>query len=316
VSLAETEHHHHTDHAGHASHNPLPASVMYGHTLDEGQWMVGLRLNQQDFSDLYQGSDKISSQEVMMEGYMMAAKDMRMEMAMLDIMFGLTENVTLMLMPMYMKMEMAMQNLMMPMIPDHEHQVEGWSDTEALVLFQVTPKLHLGAGVSLPTGSVDEKNPNGNYSHYMMQLGSGTYDLLLNATYQNQQDKVFWGSQLSLVQPLESENDSGYRLGNEYQAVIWGGVYVTDAISVPVALTWQSTEAIEGEFDGPVNGMAPEDNPKNYGGELLTLAVGVNWDVSSDINVELEYAEPIDEDYNGIQLGLEKSLSANLNVHF
>ena len=61
------------------------------------------------------------------------------------------------------------------------------------------------------------------YTHYGMQLGSGTWDFLPSLTYTGACRRVSFGAQASGTVRLEHENDSGYALGDVFQASAWGG---------------------------------------------------------------------------------------------
>lgn len=98
---------------------------------------------------------------------------------------------------------------------------------------------------SVPTGSVDKKT-NGVFTHYMMQPGSGTWDFLPSITYTGRADRFAWGAQVLGVVRMEEENDSGYRLGNVFQATGWGSYRFADWISASVRGLYTDEGQIEG----------------------------------------------------------------------
>ena len=51
-------------------------------------------------------------------------------------------------------------------------------------------QIHLNAGISLPTGSIDVEDQG--LLPYPMQLGSGIYDLLPGITYNGQAHQFSW----------------------------------------------------------------------------------------------------------------------------
>ena len=107
----------------------------------------------------------------------------------------------------------------------HTHGTQGWGDT----IFGPELRLADGPGyhlqinpmVSAPTGSVD-KQMDGVFTHYGMQPGSGTWDFVPSITYTGRADRMTWGAQLLGIVRLEDENESGYRLGDVFQATAWG----------------------------------------------------------------------------------------------
>ena len=76
--------------------------------------------------------------------------------------------------------------------------------------------LHFSPMVSAPTGSVDAR-PGGVFTHYGMQIGSGTWDFLPSLTYTGRADRLTWGAQVLGIVRMERENESGYRLGDVLQ---------------------------------------------------------------------------------------------------
>lgn len=80
----------------------------------------------------------------------------------------------------------------------------------------------VNAGISLPTGSVGEKNKNNpsiNYP-YNMQLGSGTYDPFLSIMGIKTMGRHQVGL-LGMGTFRTGRNDFGYRMGDEYLAKTW-----------------------------------------------------------------------------------------------
>lgn len=138
-------------------------------------------------------------------------------------------------------------------------------------------RVHVTAGVSLPTGDIKQKdNYHSGVTHhpYMMTIGSGTVDLLPAVTYVGQSDNFSWGAQGSSVLRL-GENSEGYSFGNRYKATGWGAWKVSHWVSL--------SSRISEEFWGDVDGMDENINipsmmadPKSQGGRLLEAGFGFN----------------------------------------
>ncbi|MGZ3736397.1 MAG: hypothetical protein ACXVC0_15635 [Bdellovibrionota bacterium] len=158
----------------------------------------------------------------------------------------------------------------------------GWGD----VLIDASHPIFLGSsfllfgdvGVSVPTGSIDKKNPNspigGNYA-YNMQMGSGTYDAELGtvAVYLNSLFQA--GTHISTYQRM-GESQNGYRLGNLYKGEGW--------LDVPVAFGF--TPRIVGYYKvkQAIHGMDP-----TLGRNIYTEYYHhdqQNWDVSAALKFE------------------------------
>lgn len=108
-------------------------------------------------------------------------------------------------------------------------RTKGFGDTllksTKLFILPDTSLLILEAGLSLPTGSIDEKSqydPNGviNYP-YNMQLGSGTLDPVLSAIYMRHYNYKHQVGALAFAKIRTGRNSNEYRLGNEYISSLW-----------------------------------------------------------------------------------------------
>lgn len=317
-----------------------PAGVMADHLHAEGEWMIGYRFMREDYSDVYRGSDKVGAMDLQMAGYSMMPTGMSMEMHMLDIMYAVSDDLTLMLMPQTMSMDMSMQMIgsnrghmgdmdgMGSMDGmhggGHEHGVSGSGDTVIAGLFRLADSggylLHATVGVSAPTGSVEEKNADGTFTHYGMQLGTGTWDLLPSITYTSAQNKLSWGAQLSARLPMEGENDSGFAFGERYAATAWSAYRVLDWLSLSARLEYSKEGDINGHYKGPHNHASPADLQANYGGELLDYGIGFNTVPQggplAGVRLGLEWAGNLSADYNGFQLAREDGLNMSLSYAF
>ncbi|MCP8897834.1 transporter [Gilvimarinus xylanilyticus] len=319
-----------------------PAGVMADHTHAKGEVMTGYRYLRTSYSDTYYGSDTVEAADLAAAGYSMMATGMTMEMIMLDIMYAPTDNLTLMLMPMYMRMDMEMgmtgmdgqghHNMDgMDEMPGHgthdmhhSHGTSGWGDTNVSALYNWTNNPNhqfiTTLGLNLPTGKVDIKNPDGTFVHYGMQIGSGTYDLTPSATYTGTAGIVSWGAQGSAVIRLEDENDSGYALGDKYAATAWGALRLVDWLSLSARVEWSDQDAISGHYNGPHNHSSPADIQANYGGEFLDAGIGINTVVTggdfAGVRLGVEWMTRVEEDYNGYQLGLDDGVNVSLSYAF
>lgn len=308
-----------------------PADVMADHLHKQGEWMVGYRYLVRNFSGIYQGSDTIDSSVAAMAGYSSVADNMKMEMHMLDIMYAVNDDVTLMLMPQYMSMDMEMEAtpMAMPMSSHgghaaHDHKTSGVGDTAFAALVRLhrsgNQQVHATLGLSAPTGSVDEKMPDGRFVHYGMQLGSGTWDFVPGVTYTGYSGAISWGAQAGAVLRLGNENDSGYQLGDKYSAMGWGAFRFADWGSVSLRLEYEKEGDINGHYNGTHNHSSPPDFQANYGGEFVDLGVGFNLVQQSGplsgVRLGVEWIKTVDEKYNGIQTGRDDGWSLSLTYAF
>lgn len=308
-----------------------PAGVMFEHLHKAGEWMVGYRGMQQRFDGLRHGSNGISRTDIIPAGLSVAPTNMTMTMHMLDIMYAPTDDLTLMLMPQYMTMDMTM----VPVADagqghgghggahptgSHSHAVSGLGDTSVAALYRlgrIGSQEFIGTlGVSVPTGDVHKRNADGTFMHYGMQIGSGTWDLLPSLTYLGRDGKLSWGAQAGAVLRMEDSNEAGFAFGERYHLTSWTAWRLAAATSASLRLQYNKEGDVDGHFSGGHNHASPADRQPNYGGEWTELGLGVNTAVQSGmfggLRVAVEYLFPVRENYNGYQL--ERQEAFNLNV--
>lgn len=128
-------------------------------------------------------------------------------------------------------------------------KTKGLSDTRLDYLYSINNNISLGLGVSLPTGSIDQKQ-NGHLISYPGQLGSGTYDFVPQI-----EAKYSWGD-FSLRPRLwatirSGRNDQDYRLGNEFRAIINGRYNINKYLAVTTNLHYKDWWAVVGSQPRP-----------------------------------------------------------------
>jgi hypothetical protein len=318
-------------------HLSNPFGVMFDHTHPQGTWMAGYRYFYSTSSGLRQGTEDISEHDLFAQDYTSAPVEMTMNMHMLEIMYSPTDWLTLMVMPMYMDMEMTMRHGGMHHEEEghhaaeeshsahggkgsHKHSTSGWGDTNVSAIFRLWNGGHqslLGTfGISIPTGSVDLKGADGRFTHYMMQLGSGTWDFTPSITYLGHSGSVFWGAQYLAAIRLEGENESGYRMGDAHQGTAWAGVNLTDWVSLTGRVLYRHEGKYSGHYNGPHNHASPPDLIGNYGSETLDLGVGLNFAVFKGARLGVEALFPVYQNLDGIQLKRDFTLAAGLQYTF
>jgi hypothetical protein len=205
----------------------------------------------------------------------------------------------------------------------HSHGTDGWGDT----IFGPELKIADGPGyhlqfapmISAPTGEVNKKT-NGVFTHYMMQPGSGTWDFVPSITYTGRADRITWGAQVLGVVRMEEENDSGYRLGDMFQATGWGSYRFANWISASIRGLYTDQGEIAGHYNGPHSHSSPPDLQFNYGGQFWDIGFGINTVVPSGalkgLRLSAEWLQPVGEDVNGYQLERDGTLWANASMAF
>lgn len=317
-----------------------PIGVMADHLHKTGDWMVGYRFMRSYQDELRDGTDRVSKPEAYSSvasggyGYHNAPTRMTMNMHMLEVMYGWSDRLTLMLMAGYMDMGMNAELHAHGMAAPVPYRMDssGWFDTELSMLFDAGRTAH-GAwvgklGLSLPTGSITESDgmPHGHGGamvpmrmEYNMQLGSGTYDLRPAMTYSEQRANWSWGAQASAVLRL-GENDQDYRLGHRGELTAWAARLWTPAVSTSLRLVGARWGNIHGR-DSAINPtMSPAADPDAQGGQRVDVGLGANLYVPGGMlkgqRLAVELLRPVYEDLDGPQLGNEWTLNAGWQYAF
>ena len=337
TSLDSHSHSHtHTDVA-------MPPGVHFGHWMEPGQWRMGhqMQVVHQGPRLLNAGGASISDTQLQAQGCgatpcLQRPESMRMNMHMLEFMTGISEQLNIMVMSHYMDMAMSSRRigssiatLEQPQIHEGRHETGGLGDTHIYAVVKGSSSLQSlntwAVGLSAPTGAsglrmrrTHQVDPP--LVDYSMQLGSGTWDLLVASTWSWTHGPWGWGAQIHGAQRLQSSNAQGYALGNTLQLNAW----VTRQIIPSLTLTgrWQHTRqgAIQGKYADVKVTTSPTDNPMNYGGRLNQLGLGAVYKISSGIwqgsEFHLEWMQPLRNTYNGVQLEHRTGLALGWAYHF
>jgi len=321
---------------------PFPAGVMFAHMMVKpDDFMVGYRYMWSSQSgNMQRGSHPVSDAEVIAYGCGTIAcsitpREMNMHMHMLDIMYAPTDWLNLMLMPMFMDMNMSLRALEGADPGGGGHSGHGshltrtqasggWGDLGMYGLVKLFDlpghHMHLTLGVTAPTGSTNQRISGGDYTHYMMQLGSGTWDFRPSLTYTGYLDRFSWGAQLSGIKRPDDVNEEGYRLGDVFQSTAWASYQILDWLSANVRGMYTRQYRITGAYNNSFTPIGPMDFPTNYGGRFWDFGFGLNADVKSGElrgnSLSIEWLEPIEANVNGFQLKPQGMLSATWTFMF
>ena len=153
-----------------------------------------------------------------------------------------------------------------------------------------------------------------------MQLGSGTWDFVPSLTYTGDYNRWSWGAQVSGVKRMENRNESGYRLGDLFQATSWGGYDLTRWLTASVRGVYTLQDHIHGDFDMFNARIGPMDFPKNYGGQFWNIGLGVSAVIPggrfAGHHLGFEWLQPVHTDVNGFQLDRKGALTASWSYRF
>ena len=355
----------HTGHDHHAHGVHGPAGVMFDHMLPKaGDVMVGYRYMWSSQGDpMLHGTQKVNDPTIIANGCggdtcFLTPDSMTMHMHMLDLMYAPTDWLTLMVMPQFMDMDMSLRKFDDALLGDNSpgeagvhlthhsqnnHQTGGIGDLGMYALFKLFDNgmhhVHVTAGLSAPTGDVNiqfrrSHGIDGGFQHYGMQLGSGTWDFKPSVTYTGRLNEWSWGAQANGIVRMEDQNQSGYRLGDLFQATAWGSYNLTNWLAASVRGVYTVQGGIDGQFinsngqftdpdtgeNGSILKFGPMDYPQNSGGRYWDIGFGLSATVpSGDLagnRVSVEWLQPVEDDVKGYQLERDGALSATWSMPF
>ncbi len=296
-----------------------PIGVMGDHTHEKGEIMLSYRTMWMGMDGSRVGSDEVSNSLILSPSvydFKVTPKRMPMLMHMAGIMYAPTNRLTLMAMFPVLSITM-----------DHVTRTGGMFSTGSGGMGDMSlqgmyvlgrfrrQQVHLNMGVSLPTGSITERDitpvsaPNQARLPYPMQLGSGTYDILPGLTYLAQSDNWSGGAQFRAT-VRTGKNNAGYRLGDRAMATAWVARKWNDWWSTSVRFTsdnWGNIDGADPSFAGAVaSRMVPTVFPNLRGGRMLMIGGGVNTYIRRarpyQVRLAVEVSKPVYQNLDGPQL--------------
>jgi hypothetical protein len=295
-----------------------PAGLAGDSLHHAGKWMLTYKYMYMDMDGNRDGTNGLTTAEVL-QSYMVAPEKMSMQMHMLGLMYGVNRKFTLMAMVPYTVLEM---DHVTRMGGEFTTKTDGVGDLKAMALYAFPAggahRFHLNAGISFPTGSIDERGttPMGPDQKlpYPMQLGSGTWDLIPGVTYNGSGGKWLWGAQGLGVIRL-GENDNDYTFGNRFDATGWLTRLFGSGLSGSVRLDWNWWGNIDGA-DPELNPMVvPTADPDLRAGSRLDALLGLNF-VHGGLSLAVEGGVPVYQDLDGPQLETDWLLALRLQWGF
>jgi len=269
------------------------------------KWMMAIKYSAMRMDGLLDGSTRLSRQDIFNQGYTITPLSMNMHMLMLSAMVKLNHRIHLMMMLPYIWKSMDHITKTGINFTTRAHGIGDLKLSGTYHLFHnLSRKISLMAGVSLPTGSVNKRDdtPAGNQRlPYPMQLGSGTVDMLLGAKCQQPLSVQWqWTTQANSTIRL-GKNKNKYALGN--------------SATLSTLFFWHPTDqewlygGLNGAIQGRVRGADPEltptavptADPNAQGGKIVNVLLGIKFSLIRQ-KVSLEGALPVYQHLYGPQL--------------
>jgi hypothetical protein len=251
-------------------------------------------------------------------------------------MYGVTGKFTLMAMANYNHMSMTMNMIpgslmfmngewvvMGPANSSMKMKSSGISDCKLYGIYKLrngeSSTLVGSMGINIPTGSIqlsgDSAHMNqGQHMTYMMQMGSGTVDIIPGITYLKRCGKITWSTQMNaIIRP--TYNSQHYRYGNELNVNGWAAWRMHPKVSASLRCDATFSGSIMGYDSNIEADLEPGANPANYGGMRIAGYAGINYYINkgvlSDSKIALEFGLPVYQQVNGIQLANRSTLFAS-----
>lgn len=266
------------------------------------------------------------------EGYdfRVSPLNMPMDMHMLGVMTALSDRLTLMGMVNVVDISMDHQTRMGGNFSTNS---SGLGDIAVSALIRIwdqqNQRIHLNAGLSIPTGSIDAMGvtpasaPNETLLPYPMQVGSGTFEVLPGLTYLGQANSLSWGAQARGRIRL-GENDRSYRWGQQVQLTGWLAYRLASWISLSGRLNGSWAGDISGADPAYNNAvmmrMVPTVFGANFGGTQVFAGLGTNVYLPSgalkNLRLGAEVELPLFRNLNGPQLETDFALTIGVQYSF
>jgi hypothetical protein len=315
-----------------------PVGIMISHSHPKGGWMASYSYMNMEMKDNLAGDHVITKDDIFFKNYNMAPEKMRMQMHMLMLMYGITGRLSVMAMASYNDNSMNMESYAAGHVHGgstdvtpgvfHSHHSSGLSDIKLWALYKLfngeNSSVVLSAGINIPTGSIDIAKGEhstfpGEHQAYMMQLGTGSFDLMPGLTYYKRSGKIAWSAQvLGNVRPFYNSND--YRTGSDVTLNIWGAYLFCSNLSASLRAEAIYGGSISGK-DAAINSLSePDAAIENHGGLKTNSYAGINYYINKsilkDTKIGIEAGIPFYQYVNGIQMSNSFTWFASITKSF
>lgn len=314
----------------------LSLQDLFDQTIDdEGQsdfekadrWSLSYQLNHIEIEGYKKGNTNLSNNEVLWdnisgeartdENFPVLPTQIHQNVQLFNAAYRLTQKTNLQVSAPYILQSTDHISI----VPGYDNFVidsKGLGDTTLTLSHNIakteSTQLRISAGISLPTGSIDETGDTpraaGNQQlPYTMQLGSGTFDFPLGVTYSSTLKANLWSLTAS-TKIRTGKNDRNYRLGNSYLlSSRYEILRISPRLKPFFNIDLQYVERIYGQDDEITvpnpNFPYPASitNPNLFGGIKSTASIGIKTPIGSKSKQALviDLGIPIYQNLNGPQ---------------
>ena len=316
----------------------MPMNILGGGIPETHEFRFKISPSFMHMDGLRDGTSAVDGASILgmpaMGGYMAAPTEMDMRMLNLSVGYSFSDRVFAGAMFMYQDndMDMRFNSAMASMTgrPGYTMQSEGIADTMLMFKYRLfaddplvpTRQASLFLGLSLPTGSIDEKNTThpvmmrqAEQLPYGMQLGSGTFDPSVGLLYQGSRSPWWWGVNGVYTARLY-DNQRDYHLGDEFRLDTYAMYQFRHNLLAHLQLNAEYKGRISGEMDEYADGSSGRSTPNDpstmamtplweadhYGGKKLFATAGLQWQPAPLHVIDLNVGVPVYQNLNGPQL--------------
>jgi len=306
----------------------VPAGLMGDHIHEPGEWMFEYKYMNMYMDGNRVGTRSVTDQQALTEGQALGTNngatptEMTMEMHMIHIMYGWTEDVTLYTMIMFNSLTMDHLRNNGTTFTTHN---SGIADTAFGALWRVYHRpdreLNLNLGFSVPTGEISTRTtePSGGLVEqelpYPMRRGSGTFNARPGITYKRYLCHGSYGVQLQTDLPI-GRNWDDYTVSDEFRLNFWYAHLLRDrlAVSFRVENLWETNfEGADPELNPAAISTA---RPDMRGGYWLNFGYGAMLLIGDGHLLNVEAIHPVYQDLDGIQLETDFQIVASWSKAF
>jgi len=301
-------------------------------------WTFAYAYHNSKFNDYLDGTTNVSNDELLFspgeearteKNFPVVPTDIEQEIHTISVKYALTNKVSFSASVPYIRQSTDHVSII-PGFDAFNISSSGLGDIAVVAHYRFNESIsghwQAGLGMSFPTGSIDEtgdtpRAPGNQQLPYTMQHGSGTYDIPAYIAYRATGYNFEWGAGLSGKLRL-GENDRDYRLGNRLSAISWIRFTTLGLVQPLVKLHYRYWTDIHGEdssltMPGPYPYPAPVVNPALFGGDLLSLALGLRVPILGPHRyVDLEFSKPIYQSLNGPQSSEDYRFAIAFSLEF
>ncbi len=289
-----------------------------------GTWTIALRASETHFQGLVDGAQKLTSTDVLAQGYGEVPHALSQRSQTLELGATPSEGFTL-----RAALPFVENRLDAKLASGERFHVsaQGLGDVQIgaglATSRSETEHVAVGLTVSAPTGSITASDARPGASsgrlEYPLQPGSGTWDLSPSLAWRLHEES--WNYGVDLEGTLHNgHNGEGWARGDRFAAAGWAAYEWSPGLSGSVRLAaqrWGNVRGSDAELDPTAT---PAADPRKQSGERVDAALGLNWMPEGGFLkgglVGLELGKPLAQDLVGPQLAADWFATLGVTLSF